>query len=174
MKITVQLTRSTFYFLEDVSLTKGGITQVDMDNRSDSFISSLVASIKGGILEADIGVEDLICMVKDNYTRLGLKIRYGLDADEKDLAIKEEAEAVVISVDEKIDEVDEVDEAVSEEVEPEAPAEVDLQKILAGSAKNVLASIKNDGLTDEQLESMLELEKANKGRAMIIAALTEV
>jgi len=171
MKITVQLTRSTFYFLEDVSLTKGGITQVDMDNRSDSFISSLVASIKGGILEADIGVEDLICMVKDNYTRLGLKIRYGLDADEKDLAIKEEAEAVVISVDEKIDEVD---EAVSEEVEPEAPAEVDLQKILAGSAKNVLASIKNDGLTDEQLESMLELEKANKGRAMIIAALTEV
>lgn len=171
MKITVQLTRSTFYFLEDVSLTKGGITQVDMDNRSDSFISSLVASIKGGILEADIGVEDLICMVKDNYTRLGLKIRYGLDADEKDLTIKEEAEAVVISVDEKINEVD---EAVSEEAEPEAPAEVDLQKILAGSAKNVLASIKNDGLTNEQLESMLELEKANKGRAMIIAALTEV
>lgn len=171
MKITVQLTRSTFYFLEDVSLTKGGITQVDMDNRSDSFISSLVASIKGGILEADIGVEDLICMVKDNYTRLGLKVRYGLDADEKDLTIKEEAEAVVISVDEKIDEVD---EAVSEETEPETPAEVDLQKILAGSAKNVLASIKNDGLTDEQLESMLELEKANKGRAMIIAALTEV
>lgn len=171
MKITVQLTRSTFYFLEDISLTKGGITQIDMDNRSDSFISSLVASIKGGILEADIGVEDLICMVKDNYTRLGLKVRYGLDADEKDLVIKEEAEAVIISVDEK---TDEVDEAVSEEAEPEAPVEVDLQKILAGSAKNVLASIKNDGLTDEQLESMLELEKANKGRAMIIAALTEV
>lgn len=167
MKITVQLTRSTFYFLEDVSLTKGGITQVDMDNRSDSFISSLVASIKGGILEADIGVEDLICMVKDNYTRLGLKVRYGLDADEKDLAIKEEAEAVIISI-------DEADETVGEEAEQEAPVEVDLQKILAGSAKNVLASIKNDGLTDEQLESMLELEKANKGRAMIIAALTEV
>lgn len=171
MKITVQLTRSTFYFLEDVSLTKGGITQVDMDNRSDSFISSLVASIKGGILEADIGVEDLICMVKDNYTRLGLKVRYGLEADEKDLVIKEEAEAVIISVDEK---TDEIDEAVNEEAEQEAPVEVDLQKILAGSAKNVLASIKNDGLTDEQLESMLELEKANKGRAMIIAALTEV
>ena len=167
MKITVQLTRSTFYFLEDVSLTKGGITQIDMDNRSDSFISSLVASIKGGILEADIGVEDLICMVKDNYTRLGLKVRYGLDADEKDLAIKEEAEAVIISI-------DEADETVGEEAEQEAPVEVDLQKILAGSAKNVLASIKNDGLTDEQLESMLELEKANKGRAMIIAALTEV
>lgn len=167
MKITVQLTRSTFYFLEDVSLTKGGITQVDMDNRSDSFISSLVASIKGGILEADIGVEDLICMVKDNYTRLGLKVRYGLDADEKDLAIKEEAEAVIISI-------DEADETVGEEAEQEAPVKVDLQKILAGSAKNVLASIKNDGLTDEQLESMLELEKANKGRAMIIAALTEV
>lgn len=171
MKITVQLIRSTFYFLEDISLTKGGITQVDMDNRSDSFISSLVASIKGGILEADIGVEDLICMVKDNYTRLGLKVRYGLEADEKDLVIKEEAEAVIISVDEK---TDEVDEAVNEEAEQEAPVEVDLQKILAGSAKNVLASIKNDGLTDEQLESMLELEKANKGRAMIIAALTEV
>lgn len=167
MKITVQLTRSTFYFLEDVSLTKGGITQVDMDNRSDGFISSLVASIKGGILEADIGVEDLICMVKDNYTRLGLKVRYGLDTDEKDLAIKEEAEAVIISI-------DEADETVGEEAEQEAPVEVDLQKILAGSAKNVLASIKNDGLTDEQLESMLELEKANKGRAMIIAALTEV
>ncbi len=171
MKITVQLTRSTFYFLEDISLTKGGITQIDMDNRSDSFISSLVASIKGGILEADIGVEDLICMVKDNYTRLGLKVRYGLEADEKDLVIKEEAEAVIISVDEK---TDEIDEAVNEEAEQEAPVEVDLQKILAGSAKNVLASIKNDGLTDEQLESMLELEKANKGRAMIIAALTEV
>ena len=168
MKITVQLTRSTFYFLEDIALSKGGITTVEIDNRSDSFLSSLIASIHGGILEADIGIEDLISMIKDNYTRLGLKVRYGFDADEKDLRIKEEAEAVIVSV-EEAPESDEADESPA----PEA-SEVDLEKILSGSAKSVLAAIKNDGLTDEQLGSMLELEKANKGRAMIIAALTEV
>ena len=158
MKINVALIKSAFYFLEDLVLTKNNSTEVDLSDRPDGFIQGLVSSIIGGIVEADIQAEDLLRFVKDPLTRVGLQKQYGFIQDV--MKVVEEVVAEVLDVEYEEDEKEEV--------------QVDIAGILDGSVKQVLEKIRSAKLSEVDTETVLELEKANKNRATIIAALTEV
>lgn len=161
MKINVALIKSAFYFLEDLVLTKNNSTEVDLSDRADGFIQGLVSSILGGIVEADIQAEDLLRFVKDPLTRVGLQKQYGFVQDVmKVVEFVEEVVAEVLDVEYEEDEKEEV--------------QVDIAGILDGSVKQVLEKIRSAKLSEVDTETVLELEKANKNRATIIAALTEV
>lgn len=169
MIIDVNLLRSTFYFLEDLTLTKNsGPQSVDISSKNDAFIRALALGIKAGTLESNIELEDLAKYVKDIPTRVGLQRVLGLIEDK---VIEVVAEVIVDAIEDIAEAASDVAETVSDFFEEE---EVDIQELLSGTNKQVLSKIKDATLTPEQIKELENTESQNKNRAIILAAIKEL
>lgn len=169
MIIDVNLLRSTFYFLEDLTLTKNsGPQSVDISSKNDAFIRALALGIKAGTLESNIELEDLAKYVKDIPTRVGLQRVLGLIEDK---VIEVVAEVIVDAIEDIAEAASGVAETVSDFFEEE---EVDIQELLSGTNKQVLSKIKDATLTPEQIKELENTESQNKNRAIILAAIKEL
>ena len=147
MIIDVNLLRSTFYFLEDLTLTKNsGPQSVDISSKNDAFIRALALGIKAGTLESNIELEDLAKYVKDIPTRVGLQRVLGLIEDK---VIEVVAEVIVDTIEDIAEAASDVAETVSDFFGEE---EVDIQELLSGTNKQVLSKIKDATLTPEQIK----------------------
>lgn len=169
MIIDVNLLRSTFYFLEDLTLTKNsGPQSVDISSKNDAFIRALALGIKAGTLESNIELEDLAKYVKDIPTRVGLQRVLGLIEDK---VIEVVAEVIVDTIEDIAEAASDVAETVSDFFGEE---EVDIQELLSGTNKQVLSKIKDVTLTPEQIKELENTESQNKNRAIILAAIKEL
>ena len=169
MIIDVNLLRSTFYFLEDLTLTKNsGPQSVDISSKNDAFIRALALGIKAGTLESNIELEDLAKYVKDIPTRVGLQRVLGLIEDK---VIEVVAEVIVDAIEDIAEAASDVAETVSDFFGEE---EVDVQELLSGTNKQVLSKIKDATLTPEQIKELENTESQNKNRAIILAAIKEL
>lgn len=169
MIIDVNLLRSTFYFLEDLTLTKNsGPQSVDISSKNDAFIRALALGIKAGTLESNIELEDLAKYVKDIPTRVGLQRVLGLIEDK---VIEVVAEVIVDAIEDIAEAASDVAETVSDFFGEE---EVDIQELLSGTNKQVLSKIKDATLTPEQIKELENTESQNKNRAIILAAIKEL
>ncbi len=169
MIIDVNLLRSTFYFLEDLTLTKNsGPQSVDISSKNDAFIRALALGIKAGTLESNIELEDLAKYVKDIPTRVGLQRVLGLIEDK---VIEVVAEVIVDTIEDIAEAASDVAETVSDFFGEE---EVDIQELLSGTNKQVLSKIKDATLTPEQIKELENTESQNKNRAIILAAIKEL
>lgn len=173
MLINIKLIRAAFFFLEDLVLTKGSDpTQVDISTKTDSFISVLVNSLVSGVIEADIEASDLVRFIKDLPTRIGLQKAYGLEVDELVVVHKVQEEAIEEAV--EIAEVSVAEDEIGVVEDEEEKSERVLEDILLGSNKQVLSKIKDAALSEDEAKTLIALEKDNKNRAIIIAAINEV
>lgn len=169
MIIDVNLLRSTFYFLEDLTLTKNsGPQSVDISSKNDAFIRALALGIKAGTLESNIELEDLAKYVKDIPARVGLQRVLGLIEDK---VIEVVAEVIVDTIEDIAEAASDVAETVSDFFGEE---EVDIQELLSGTNKQVLSKIKDVTLTPEQIKELENTESQNKNRAIILAAIKEL
>ena len=98
MIINVKLIRSTFFFLDEITLKKGeDPTAIDISQRSDGFIKSILLALRADILEADIELQDLVKFIKDIPTRIESQRFLGIPEDivEVKAYVEVEAEDVV-------------------------------------------------------------------------------
>ena len=165
MIISISLVRKTFFFIGDVALRKGADpVDVDISTRSDVFIAAICSAIRNNVIEANIEVQDLVGCIKDIPSRIMCQRNLGLTPD---------TIAVVEVVVEQAAEVDKVDEVVEDIENEEGKEEGLLVDLLDGNVKQVTAKIKTAELSDEQRLELIELEEANKNRAIVIAAINE-
>lgn len=165
MIISINLIRTTFFFIEDVTLIKGaGPVDIDISTRSDMFINAICAALKSNIVEANIEIQDLVRCIKDISFRVSCQRNFGITPDT--IAVVE-AEAEV-----EPEIVEEIKEVVIEDSQNEEEKGL-LIDLLDGTIKQVTAKIRTAELSDEQRLELIELEEANKNRAIVIAAINE-
>ena len=169
MKISLETVYNGFFFLEDLSLVKGKpATEVDLSDKSDSFIKTIAIGVSIGTLRSNVGVKQIINLIQNKRIRLELLSSLLGETIEEELSITETVTAeveIVESIQEDIPSTE--DEDQDEPVDPFA-------EILDGSNKTVIAKIKNACLTEEQKSKLIELEVANRNRVAILNAIKEV
>lgn len=164
MIISINLIRTTFFFIEDVTLIKGtGPVDIDISTRSDVFINAICAALRSNIVEANIEIQDLVRCIKDIPFRVSCQRNFGLTPD----AIS------VVEVEAEPEIVEEIKEVVIEDLQDEKEEKGLLIDLLDGTIKQVTAKIRTAELSDEQRLELIELEEANKNRAIVIAAINE-
>ncbi len=171
MIINVKLIRSTFFFLDEITLRKGGDpTAIDISQRSDGFIKSILLALRADILEADIELQDLVKFIKDIPTRIEAQRFLGIPEDiiEVKAYVEVEAEDVVEAVEPTENAVE--DKGDSDE---EGQKEGVLDDLLEGNVKQVVAKIRQAKLSDEQKIELISIEEAGKNRSIVIAAINE-
>lgn len=167
MIISINLIRTTFFFIEDVTLIKGaGPVDIDISTRSDMFINAICAALRSNIVEANIEIQDLVRCIKDISFRVSCQRNFGLTPDTITVV---EAE---VEVEAEPEIVEEIKEVVIEDSQNEEEKGL-LIDILDGTIKQVTAKIRTAELSDEQRLELIELEEANKNRAIVIAAINE-
>ncbi len=170
MIISINLIRTTFFFIEDVTLIKGaGPVDIDISTRSDMFINAICAALRSNIVEANIEIQDLVRCIKDISFRVSCQRNFGLTPDtitvvEAEVEVEVEAEPEI---------VEETKEVVIEDSQNEEEEKGLLIDLLDGTIKQVTAKIRTAELSDEQRLELIELEEANKNRAIVIAAINE-
>lgn len=172
MIINVKLIRSTFFFLDDLTLRKGeDPTAIDISQRSDGFIKSILLAIKGDIIEADIDLQDLVKFIKDIPTRIESQRFLGVPEDiiEVKAYVEVEAEDVAESI-EPVETTVEDEGNSNEEGQEDQGMLID---ILDGNVKQVVAKIRQSNLSDEQKIELISIEEAGKNRSIVIAAINE-
>jgi hypothetical protein len=168
MIISINLIRTTFFFIEDVTLIKGaGPVDIDISTRSDMFINAICAALRSNIVEANIEIQDLVRCIKDIPFRVSCQRNFGLTPDTISVV---EVEAEVEAEPEIVEEIKEV---VIENLQDEKEEKGLLIDLLDGTIKQVTAKIRTAELSDEQRLELIELEEANKNRAIVIAAINE-
>jgi hypothetical protein len=168
MIISINLIRTTFFFIEDVTLIKGtGPVDIDISTRSDVFINAICAALRSNIVEANIEIQDLVRCIKDIPFRVSCQRNFGLTPDTISVV---EVEAEVEAEPEIVEEIKEV---VIENLQDEKEEKGLLIDLLDGTIKQVTAKIRTAELSDEQRLELIELEEANKNRAIVIAAINE-
>lgn len=164
MIISINLIRTTFFFIEDVTLIKGtGPVDIDISTRSDMFINAICAALRSNIVEANIEIQDLVRCIKDISFRVSCQRNFGLTPDTISV-VEVEAEPEI---------VEEIKEVVIEDSQNEEEEKGLLIDLLDGTIKQVTAKIRTAELSDEQRLELIELEEANKNRAIVIAAINE-
>jgi len=164
MIISINLIRTTFFFIEDVTLIKGtGPVDIDISTRSDVFINAICAALRSNIVEANIEIQDLVRCIKDIPFRVSCQRNFGLTPDTISV-VEVEAEPEI---------VEEIEEVVIEDLQDEKEEKGLLIDLLDGTIKQVTAKIRTAELSDEQRLELIELEEANKNRAIVIAAINE-
>lgn len=164
MIISINLIRTTFFFIEDVTLIKGtGPVDIDISTRSDMFINAICAALRSNIVEANIEIQDLVRCIKDIPFRVSCQRNFGLTPDTISV-VEVEAEPEI---------VEEIKEVVIENLQDEKEEKGLLIDLLDGTIKQVTAKIRTAELSDEQRLELIELEEANKNRAIVIAAINE-
>lgn len=167
MIISINLIRTTFFFIEDVTLIKGaGPVDIDISTRSDMFINAICAALRSNIVEANIEIQDLVRCIKDISFRVSCQRNFGLTPDTITVV---EAE---VEVEAEPEIVEEIKEVVIEDSQNEEEKGL-LIDLLDGTIKQVTAKIRTAELSDEQRLELIELEEANKNRAIVIAAINE-
>ncbi len=178
MLVNLESVYNTFFFLEDLCLTRGQRPHpVDLTDRTDSFIQVIATSISTGLLAADKSVTEIVESIIDPVTRQNVALSLGVKV-ESIFSDTVTAEVEVIEVIEEVaEEANPSIEADTDgaEKEPEEEAEqVDpFGDILEGSAKAIAAKIKNADLTEEQKAQLLELEKNGKSRSAVLSIINE-
>lgn len=168
MIISINLIRTTFFFIEDVTLIKGaGPVDIDISTRSDMFINAICAALRSNIVEANIEIQDLVRCIKDISFRVSCQRNFGLTPDTITVV---EAE---VEVEAEPEIVEEIKEVVIEDSQNEKEEKGLLIDLLDGTIKQVTAKIRTAELSDEQRLELIELEEANKNRAIVIAAINE-
>lgn len=171
MIINVKLIRSTFFFLDEVTLKKGeDPTELDISQRSDGFIKSILLALKSGILEADIEMEDLIRFIKDIPTRIEAQRFLGIPED-----IIEVKAHVEVDAEDAVEAVEPVEDVVEDKGtdNEEGQKEGVLSDHLEGNVKQVVAKLRQAKLSDEQKIELISIEEAGKNRSIVIAAINE-
>lgn len=164
MIISINLIRTTFFFIEDVTLIKGtGPVDIDISTRSDVFINAICAALRSNIVEANIEIQDLVRCIKDIPFRVSCQRNFGLTPDTISV-VEVEAEPEI---------VEEAKEVVIKDSQNEKEEKGLLIDLLDGTIKQVTAKIRTAELSDEQRLELIELEEANKNRAIVIAAINE-
>lgn len=167
MIISINLIRTTFFFIEDVTLIKGtGPVDIDISTRSDVFINAICAALRSNIVEANIEIQDLVRCIKDIPFRVSCQRNFGLTPDT--ISVVE----VEVEVEAEPEIVEETKEVVIEDSQNEEEKGL-LIDLLDGTIKQVTAKIRTAELSDEQRLELIELEEANKNRAIVIAAINE-
>lgn len=164
MIISISLVRKTFFFIEDITVVKGsGAVDIDITNRSDVFINAICMAIRSNTIEANIDIQDLVKYIRD----VGFRI-----VCQKNLGLTPDTVAVVEAVVEQtaIEDNEVIEDVENEEERKEEGLLIDL---LNGNIKQVTAKIRSAELSDEQRLELIELEEANKNRAIVIAAINE-
>jgi len=167
MKINVSLIDKTFFFLEGLNISKGkGVEVVDLDNKSDSFYSSLASSIGFGILKSDMPHGDIVRLIRNEDLRESVAKRLKVDLSKK----IEEKIIDVIETDVEIVRI-ETEEPITESI----PEEVDeiFKNILKGTNKIVSNRLKDLDLSEEDRVGLLDMEKEGKNRVVIKRLLGE-
>ena len=168
MIISINLIRTTFFFIEDVTLIKGaGPVDIDISTRSDMFINAICAALRSNIVEANIEIQDLVRCIKDISFRVSCQRNFGLTPDTITVV---EAEVEVEAEPEIVEEIKEVVIEDSQNEEEEKGLLIDL---LDGTIKQVTAKIRTAELSDEQRLELIELEEANKNREIGRASCRE-
>ena len=171
MIINVKLIRSTFFFLDEITLKKGeDPTAIDISQRSDGFIKSILLALRADILEADIELQDLVKFIKDIPTRVEAQRYLGIPEDiiEVKAYVEVEAEDVVEALEPAEDVV--VNKGTDDEKGQEEGL---LGDVLEGNVKQVVAKIRQAKLSDEQKIELISIEEAGKNRSIVIAAINE-
>jgi hypothetical protein len=147
-----------------VTLIKGtGPVDIDISTRSDVFINAICAALRSNIVEANIEIQDLVRCIKDIPFRVSCQRNFGLTPDTISV-VEVEAEPEI---------VEEIKEVVIENLQDEKEEKGLLIDLLDGTIKQVTAKIRTAELSDEQRLELIELEEANKNRAIVIAAINE-
>lgn len=172
MIISINLIRTTFFFIEDVTLIKGtGPVDIDISTRSDVFINAICAALRSNIVEANIEIQDLVRCIKDISFRVSCQRNFGLTPDT--ITVVEAEVEVEVEVEAEPEIVEEIKEVVIENLQDEKEEKGLLIDLLDGTIKQVTAKIRTAELSDEQRLELIELEEANKNRAIVIAAINE-
>lgn len=164
MNVTLTLLKSAFFFLGELSLAKNQEAVLsDLHEKDDNFIKNIALSIRSGILGCDQDVKDIICHIKDIPSRIELQRLFG---------IAEDVIEVVVDVVEVIE--DALDSEYEEDKEElKESTDKDLDSLLAGTVKQVVAKIKEANLSDEEKIELISIEEAGKNRSIVIAAINE-
>lgn len=177
MLVKLKSVYNTFFFLEDLCLTRGKEPQaVDLTDRTDSFIQVIATSVSTGLLAADKSVTELVNIIKDPLIKHNLALAIGVQVDsvfaDTATAEIEVIEVITETTETPIEPVatDSVEELSDEETADEADPFADL---LEGTVKAVTAKIKNADLTEEQKAQVSELEQKGKNRSAVLSAINE-
>lgn len=164
-KTKLELAGKSFLFVEDLSIKRGQPLEVELLDRTDSFLATIARNIHSGFLRSTISKVEIAEMLKDQDSKDLLKLSIGLEVDPARFQSQEVAEVEVLEV-----VAEEVQEEVLEESKGELSASDDkLKELLEGTNKSVVSALKElEGkLSEEELESLLKLEESGKNRATI-------
>lgn len=165
MIINLKLLRSAFFFLGDLCLTKNGnMESVNLDDKEDSFKKSLALSIHSGVLESDVGISDIVNSIKDLPTRIDLQRAIRLPEDVIEIVVDTKEVKIESTVEES---------KHTEEIISTSDDNKNLEDLLTGSVKQVVAKIKEANLGDEEKLELMSIEESGKNRSIVIAAINE-
>lgn len=177
MLVKLESVYNTFFFLEDLCLTRGkGPQSVDLTDRTDSFIQVIATSVSTGLLAADKSVTELVNLIKDPLTKQNVALSIGLQIEPQfaDTVTTEVEVIEVIAEDAETPSEPVVTGGVEDESDDETAEEADpFADLLEGTVKAVTAKIKNADLTEEQKAQVSELEKKGKNRSAVLSAINE-
>lgn len=165
MIINLKLLRSAFFFLGDLCLAKNGnMESVNLDDKEDSFKKSLALSIHSGVLESDVGISDIVNSIKDLPIRIDLQRAIGLPEDVIEIVV----DTKEIKIESTVEESKHTEEIISTSDDNK-----NLEYLLTGSVKQVVAKIKEANLGDEEKLELMSIEESGKNRSIVIAAINE-
>ena len=171
MKLKLSLIDKNFFFLDGLNIVKGEEQEIDLADKSDTFISSIASSIAVGILKSETTHSVLVGLIKEKNYRELMARRLRVDLSKTQDVI--ETKPVITNIEVEVEEVVEEEIIVAEEVEEEVLEEVvedhdeALYSLLLGSNRSVSTKLKNADLSTEDKKRLLESEKSGKNRAVV-------
>lgn len=175
MEIKIKLLSKAFLFIDNFGLTKSdGEKVLDLTNRSDSFIKTVITNLAYGISEADVDWKDLISLIKDSNIRKDVEDQLGVNVSIFSDTIDAVTEVLEIVTEEVIEETEEEQEEVPmQDTLPEENKipEMNLADLLEGTTKIVSRRLLNADLSDEDKATLLSLETQGKDRVAVKSLL---
>lgn len=162
MKIKIELISETFFFLDGLNISKpDGSVDVDLEDKSDDFISSIITSISVGVLSSNKKPADLIGLIKNDKKLESLSKRLGIEIGKIKDTTKAKPEIIKVELEEP--QIESTEDEVNEI----------FTKLLKGSNRVVSTRIKDAVLSDEDKATALKIEKEGRNRAVVKKLLGE-
>lgn len=193
-EIEVTLVDKSFLFIDDLNLSKGQKTKVNLESKSDAFLSTVAQSIALGILISETNYRDIIKLIESEEVKLEVKRNLGIlkeefndkstvqeevQKEEKVIEPKKE-ESSSSKIEDKQEETSNdsessSDESVEDKEEVRNYSDDKLAEMLKGNNKTVSKGIVSSNeeleLSEADKTILFELESNDKNRKVVLSVI---
>jgi len=175
MKITIELIEKTFFFLDNINISRAdGVVEIDLSEQTDNVCAKIAAAVAVGIIKSNTQIQKIIHAIENAEIKAETLEQLGFTQPTQSLEINDEVvskpEVIEVAVEVEADEV--AVEIVEAEVEAEIEVEAvitdeELNELLQGANRAVTSQIRAAKLSDEDSARLLALETEGKNRATV-------